>query len=97
MEFLDTSFLVGDELKLVLDRAAPADPVRGWAPAYHFHICLPDGTRIGRCDLRVGQNRSLYYGGNIGYGSFPTTAGGTMPKKPAACCSSWRKGTSWAG
>ena len=75
MEFLDTSFLVGDELMLVLDRAAPADPVRGWVPAYHFHICLPDGTRIGRCDLRVGHNRSLYYGGNIGYGIFPDYRG----------------------
>ena len=71
MVFLDTSFLRDDELMLSLERAAPADPARGWVPAYHFHICLPDGTKIGRCDLRLGHNRGLYYGGNIGYTIFP--------------------------
>ena len=75
MDFLDTSFLKTDELFLALDHTAEADPVRDWVPAYHFHICLPDGTRIGRCDLRVGHNRSLYYGGNIGYGIFPDYRG----------------------
>ena len=66
MTFLDTAFLHTDGLRLELDRAAGADPVRGFVPAYHFYICLPDGTRIGRCDLRIGHNRKLYYGGNIG-------------------------------
>ncbi|MBR0353906.1 MAG: GNAT family N-acetyltransferase [Oscillospiraceae bacterium] len=75
MEFLDTSFLVSDELKLELDRAAEADPVRGWVPAYHFKIRLRDGTMIGRCDLRIGHNRNLHYGGNIGYGIFPDYRG----------------------
>lgn len=75
MEFLDTSFLVSDELKLELDSTAKADPVRGWVPAYYFKICLPDGTMIGRCDLRIGHNRNLWYGGNIGYGVFPDYRG----------------------
>ena len=75
MEFLDTSFLVSDELRLDLDRTAEADPVRGWVPAYHFTICLRDGTMIGRCDLRICHNRNLYYGGNIGYGIFPDYRG----------------------
>ena len=75
MEFLDTAFLFSDGLRLVLDHTAEADPVRGWLPAYHFNICLPDGTRIGRCDLRIGHNRSLYYGGNIGYTVFPDYRG----------------------
>ncbi len=75
MDFLDTSFLKTDELFLALDHTAEADPVRDWVPAYHFHICLPDGTRIGRCDLRIGHNRKLYYGGNIGYGIFPDYRG----------------------
>ncbi len=75
MNFLDTSFLKTDELFLALDHTAEADPVRDWVPAYHFNICLPDGTRIGRCDLRIGHNRKLYYGGNIGYGIFPDYRG----------------------
>ena len=75
MEFLDTDFLVSDELKLKLDHTAEADPVKGWVPAYHFDICLPDGTMIGRCDLRIGHNQKLYYGGNIGYTVFPDYRG----------------------
>lgn len=75
MVFLDTAFLFSGELRLVLDHAAEADPVRGWVPAYHFHICLPDGTRIGRCDLRIGHCDKLYYGGNIGYTVFPAWRG----------------------
>ena len=45
----------------------PADPVTGWVPTYHFAICLPGGEVAGICDLRIGQNRNLYYGGHIGY------------------------------
>lgn len=70
MEFVDISSLRDGELTLVLQRAAPADPVKDWLPAYHFHICLPDGTRIGRCDLRIGHNRKSYFGGNIGFTVF---------------------------
>ena len=75
MEFLDTGFLVSDELRLTLDHTAQADPVKGWVPAYYFDICLPDGTKVGRCDLRIGHNRKLYYGGNIGYTVFPDWRG----------------------
>ena len=66
--FLDTTFLKNDEIYLQLDRTAEGDPVKGWVPAYHFSICLPDGTAIGKCDFRIGHNQKLYYGGNIGYG-----------------------------
>lgn len=75
MKFLDTAFLHSDELCLALDHTAEADPVRDLVPAYHMDICLPDGTKIGRCDLRVGHNRKLYYGGNIGYTVFPDWRG----------------------
>ena len=75
MDFLDTAFLRDGELCLVLDHTAEADPVKGWVPAYHFDICLADGTRIGRCDLRIGHNEKLYYGGNIGYTVFPDFRG----------------------
>ena len=75
MDFLDTSFLKTDELCLALNHTAEADPVRDWVPAYHFDICLPDGTRIGRCDLRVGHSPGLCLGGNIGYTIFPDFRG----------------------
>ena len=67
MVFLNTDFLCSEELRLLLDYTAEADPVRDFVPAYHFKICLPDGTMIGRCDLRIGHTMSLFFGGNIGY------------------------------
>lgn len=67
MDFLDTSFLENDEIKLVLHRTAEADPVRNWVPAYHFHICDRLGNVMGSCDLRIGYSEGLYYGGHIGY------------------------------
>ena len=65
--FLDTSFLISDEIQLKLERTAPGDPEKGWVPAYYFSICSLDGTAMGKCDLRIGHNENLYYGGNIGY------------------------------
>ena len=67
MQFLDTDFLVSDEIRLVAVRLAEADPVRNWVPAYHFHICDLEGNKMGACDLRIGDNPGLYYGGHIGY------------------------------
>lgn len=67
MEFLDTDFLENKEIKLVLERTAEADPVRNWVPAYHFSICDKQGNGMGHCDLRIGYNDGLYYGGHIGY------------------------------
>ncbi len=65
--FFDTSFLKSEEIRLVLERTAAANPERGWVPAYYFAICNKDGVKIGECDLRVGHNENTYYGGNIGY------------------------------
>ena len=56
-----------EEIQLVLERIAEGNPEKGWVPAYHFAICKPDGTKMGVCDLRIGHNDLLYYGGNIGY------------------------------
>ena len=66
--FYDTSDLRTEELFLRLDRTCDAQPEKQWVPAYYFDICLPDGTKIGYCDLRLGYNEKLYIGGNIGYG-----------------------------
>lgn len=67
MEFLNTDFLESDEIKLVLERTAEADPVRNWVPAYYFLICDRQGNVMGKCDLRIGYSEGLYYGGHIGY------------------------------
>ena len=68
MEFLNTDFLENDEIKLTVDRLTEGDPVRKWVPAYHFFSCDKEGNRMGYCDLRIGYNELLYYGGHIGYG-----------------------------
>ena len=65
--FLDTGDLKSDELILKVERLTEAEPEKNWVPAYHFAICLPDGTKAGICDLRIGHNDKLYVGGNIGY------------------------------
>lgn len=65
--FIDTTFLQTNEIKLVLEKTVPGDPEKNWAPAYHFYICDLSGKKMGVCDLRIGHNENLYYGGNIGY------------------------------
>lgn len=65
--FLDTNFLQNDEIRLILEKTVEGDAEKEWVPAYHFAICNPDGTKMGVCDLRIGHNDKLYYGGNIGY------------------------------
>ena len=65
--FLNTDHLNDGEIRLVLEKAALGDPEKGWVPAYHFAICDLTGQKMGVCDLRLGHNEKLYYGGNIGY------------------------------
>ena len=67
MEFYPTDDLKNSEIMLRLDRTSDAQPEKRWLPAYYFSICLPDGTKIGTCDLRIGHNDKTYIGGNIGY------------------------------
>lgn len=65
--FLDTSFLVDDEIQLCLQKTVDGNIEKEWLPAYHFAICDKQGREMGICDLRVGHNLNTYYGGNIGY------------------------------
>lgn len=65
--FFDTDFLKNEEIQLILERTADGDPVKNWVPAYYFDICDSNGIKMGVCDLRIGHNDMLYYGGNIGY------------------------------
>lgn len=73
--FLDTTFLKSSEIQLQLEKTTEADPARNWVPAYHFFISSPDGTRMGACDLRIGYNENVYYGGHIGYTVYPEYRG----------------------
>lgn len=66
--FINTDFLKSDEITLVLEKTVDGNDEKGWVPAYHFAICNDRGIKMGVCDLRVGHNDNLYYGGNIGYG-----------------------------
>ena len=66
--FFDTTDFKTDEIFLKLDKTVDANPIKNFVPAYHFKICrLSDAIEVGFCDLRIGHNEGLYYGGNIGY------------------------------
>ena len=65
--FFDTEFLKNEEIQLILEKTVETDPVKNWLPAYHFDICDLAGTKMGACDLRIGHNARVYYGGSIGY------------------------------
>ena len=68
MQFFNTDFLESNEIKLVVNRLAEGNPEKNYVPAYHFNICDINGNIMGYCDLRIGYNDNLYYGGHIGYG-----------------------------
>ncbi|WP_297631204.1 GNAT family N-acetyltransferase [uncultured Clostridium sp.] len=66
--FFDVKDLKEKEIFLKITKTCEAEPEKRYFPAYHFDICLLDGTSIGHCDLRIGHNEKTYIGGNIGYG-----------------------------
>lgn len=65
--FLNTDFLKNDEITLRLKKTVEGNEEKDWVPAYHFAVCNDKGIKMGECDLRIGHNDKLYYGGNIGY------------------------------
>ena len=65
--FYPVDDLRDDVICLQLDHTCDAQPEKRWLPAYYFHMCLLDGTKVGFCDLRIGHNDKTYIGGNIGY------------------------------
>ena len=95
MEFLNTDNLKTDEIVLKLDHTCEANPEKQWVPAYYFNICLPDGTAIGYCDLRIGHNAKLYVGGNIGYGKTSLTAVTDTPPRLASFFSGLPSAMDW--
>lgn len=65
--FKSIDFLKSDEIFLKLVKKTVGNIRKGWLPAYHFEIYDRQGNEVGGCDLRVGHNENVYYGGNIGY------------------------------
>ena len=73
--FLDTKFLRNSEIQLILEKTADGDEQKNWVPVYYFFISDLKGTIMGNCELRIGYNDNLYYGGHIGYTVFPEYRG----------------------
>ena len=66
--FLDFPYFADDRIELRLARTLEADAEKGYVPAYVYHIHERGGIRAaGYIDLRIGENRNLFYGGHIGY------------------------------
>ena len=82
--FYPTDDLRNGEIALELIETREAQPEKRYLPAYYFHICLPDGTRVGKCDLRIGHNDKTYIGGNIGYAVYPDYRGHRRAAKACA-------------
>jgi tagatose 1,6-diphosphate aldolase len=76
-EHLDPGELRDAELSVVLAAKIPADPVKGWAPAYGFELWVDESDKpVGKINLRVGDNYVLrMYAGHIGYGVDPDWRG----------------------
>jgi tagatose 1,6-diphosphate aldolase len=78
VEFLKPGPLIDDDLELVLSQTTPANPGRGWAPAYHFEMRRRGWRRrrMGRISLRIANTRDIVmYIGHIGYRVAPRWRG----------------------
>ena len=62
MAFLDPAegnrYFGNQQFHLKRVKTTPADPGRGYVPAYHFEM-VADGMVVGRCNLRVGQGENI--------------------------------------
>lgn len=67
-QFKSFDNLTDGELELVLQRHSPADPEKGYVPAYIFRIYqVGNQEQVGSIDIRIGNNENILYGGHIGY------------------------------
>ena len=63
--FFDTSALKNEEIYLSLYKTADENISKGYVPAYYFKIVrCTDEAEVGVCDLRIGYNDNIEYGGN---------------------------------
>ena len=76
-QWMNPGELVDGDLRLFLVEKRPADPSRGYVPAYRFEMRrtgMPG--KIGTIDLRVGDTYALrMYGGHLAYGVEPEFRG----------------------
>ena len=65
---MDLTMPSDGEITLRIVSVSGADEKTGYVPMYRFDIVrLCDDVKVGEADLRLGNVRNLYYGGNIGY------------------------------
>jgi predicted acetyltransferase len=73
--FQELGDLSDGDLRLVLKEYVPADPVKGWVPAYQFFIVVV-GEQVGRIDLRLGATDFMVrFAGQVGYAIDPPHRG----------------------
>lgn len=71
------------DLWLELRAREPANPVRGWVPAYRFAMRL-DGVEqpVGRLSLRIGSTHTIHcYAGHLGYEVVPAFRGQRLAER----------------
>jgi tagatose 1,6-diphosphate aldolase len=81
--FEDVGTLRDRDLWLDLRTREPADPLRGWVPAYHFVMRL-DGVDhpVGRIGFRVGDTHAIeHYAGHLGYEVAPSFRGNRLAER----------------
>ena len=67
-EFTDLDLVTDGTIDLRIEEKVPADPAKGYVPAYHYSIVLHGTTeKVGIVRLRVGNLPSLLTAGHIGY------------------------------
>jgi len=66
--FIDLPELSDGVIHLVCSSKGEANPEKKWVPAYNLIVCK-GSERVGYISLRLGYTDSLYYGGQIGYGT----------------------------
>lgn len=84
MTLLDDIGVLRDrDLWLELRAREPANPARGWVPAYRFAMRL-DGVdhAVGRLGFRVGTNHAIeHYAGHLGYEVTPPFRGARLAER----------------
>jgi len=80
--FFNTKDLRDKEIYLQLYKTANEDKEKEYLPAYYFKILKTDNdTEVGKCDLRIGYNDNIKYGGNIGYEIYQQYRGNRLASK----------------
>jgi tagatose 1,6-diphosphate aldolase len=67
-KFSERDLLTDGVIDLVVEKREPADPSKGYVPAYHYKVTVHGSAeKIGEIRLRVGNLPSLLTSGHIGY------------------------------